>query len=76
MLTIIILLQSQTKETDKTEIWFSFQKTKYIYDAEEKKQFQSVQFPVDLPLKEYQSWKGYMEEADVADVKNKYGDNE
>ncbi|XP_033643148.1 manganese-transporting ATPase 13A1-like [Asterias rubens] len=73
---IIQLHHDKTKETDKTEIWFSFQKTKYIYDAEEKKQFQSVQFPVDLPLKEYQSWKGYMEEADVADVKNKYGDND
>ena len=63
-------------ETGEEQLWFNFQKTKYLYDAEEKKRFEAVPFPVDLPLKDYQNWKGYQEDEDVAKVKRKYGDNE
>ena len=48
---------------------------KYIYDAEEKKQFLAVQFPINHTFKQYMEWKGYQEEADIAKAERKYGKN-
>ncbi|XP_022101040.1 manganese-transporting ATPase 13A1-like [Acanthaster planci] len=73
---IIKLHHDKAKESKKPQLWFIFQKTKYIYDAEEKKRFQSVQFPTNLPLRDYQNWKGYTEDTEVAEAKDKYGDND
>ena len=49
---------------------------KYLYDAEEKKRFEAVNFPVDLPMKDYQNWKGFQEDEDVVRAKRRCGDNE
>lgn len=65
----------QDPKSGKNILWFTSQKTKYIYDAEEKKQFQPVSFPVDYPFREYQDWKGYTEEEELAKAKDIYGDN-
>ena len=48
---------------------------KYVYDAQEKKQFQPVLFPIDHSFKHYMEWKGYQEEADIAKAERKYGKN-
>ncbi|XP_030853617.1 manganese-transporting ATPase 13A1 [Strongylocentrotus purpuratus] len=62
--------------TEKRDLWFMFQKAKYVYDAEEKKRFQAVEFPVSHALKTYQSWKGYQDDSEVAETKKKFGDNQ
>lgn len=56
-------------------IWFEFQKVKYLYDAEEKRQFHTVQFPLNEPMKHYQNWKGHEDEENVRIAVEKYGDN-
>ena len=48
---------------------------KYVYDAEEKKRFESVQFPVDKTFKEYMEWKGYQEDTDLKHAEQKLGKN-
>jgi hypothetical protein len=56
-------------------IWFIFQKTKYVWD-ENKKQFCGLQFPVDLSFGEYMEWKGYQEDHEVTYADIKYGRNQ
>lgn len=53
-------------------IWFQFQKTKYLLDVKEKKQFQPIEFPVSHSLKFYMSAKGYTDEKSVADATSYY----
>lgn len=57
-------------------IWFTFQKTKYIWDSDEKKQFVGLKFPVDLQLRTYAEWRGYQEDTDLASAEQKYGKND
>lgn len=52
-----------------------YQKTRYVYDREEKKQFVSAQFPVNLSVNEYMDWKGYQEEEELKHAEKKYGKN-
>ena len=39
--------------------WFNFQKTKYILDTKEKKQFREIEFPINNTLSFYLESKGY-----------------
>ena len=48
---------------------------RYIYDAEEKKRFEAVQFPVHWTVGEYMEWKGYMDDEAVKASINSYGKN-
>ncbi|XP_064649673.1 endoplasmic reticulum transmembrane helix translocase-like [Lineus longissimus] len=72
---LVKLYHDVDEETKKERPWFTFQKTKYLYDAEEKKQFEPVKFPVDLSMKQYTEWKGYQEDSEVAVAERKYGNN-
>jgi cation-transporting ATPase 13A1 len=65
----------QTSETGEEVIWFKFQKLKYIYDAEEKKEFLPVDFPVDHSIEYYKTAKGYQEESEITEFATKYGKN-
>eukprot|EP00112_Aurelia_sp_Birch-Aquarium-sp1_P014323 Seg3082.2 transcript_id=Seg3082.2/GoldUCD/mRNA.D3Y31 product="Manganese-transporting ATPase 13A1" protein_id=Seg3082.2/GoldUCD/D3Y31 len=56
-------------------IWFEFQKHKFLYDREEKKEFRLLDFPVDHSFKFYQESKGYSDEDDVKIAQRKYGLN-
>lgn len=57
-------------------IWFQFQKTKYILDTKEKKQFQPIEFPLNHSLKFYTESKGYSQnEKQVADAASYYDMN-
>ncbi|XP_023336955.1 manganese-transporting ATPase 13A1 isoform X2 [Eurytemora carolleeae] len=60
--------------TGPHQLWFSFQKIKYVFDTE-KKIFRTIQFPVDMELKTYSECKGWMEE-EVHDKTMFYGNNE
>uniref|UniRef100_T1J7Q5 Cation-transporting ATPase n=1 Tax=Strigamia maritima TaxID=126957 RepID=T1J7Q5_STRMM len=56
------------------EIYFIFQKTKYIYSLEHNK-FQGVEFPINRSILEYLEWKGFESEADIGIASEKYGTN-
>ncbi|XP_012275293.1 manganese-transporting ATPase 13A1 [Orussus abietinus] len=56
------------------EPWFIFQKTKYSWDPT-KKQFRSLEFPVDRTVRQYRDWKGYLDENEVAAAESTYGKN-
>ncbi|XP_019619059.1 PREDICTED: manganese-transporting ATPase 13A1-like isoform X1 [Branchiostoma belcheri] len=73
---LVRLHHDKDKTSGEEQIWFNFQKIKYVYDAEEKKQFRAVEFPVDLAMRVYQSCRGYQEEADISRASAKYGKNE
>ena len=57
------------------EIWFVFQKLRYVYDAEEKKQFQEVRLPVDLTFQQYMDWKGYQDDEELRKAEKTYSKN-
>lgn len=65
----------QDEVNQHVNIWFIFQKTKYVWD-ENKKQFCGLQFPVDLSFGEYMEWKGYQEDHEVTYADIKYGRNQ
>ncbi|XP_033096943.1 manganese-transporting ATPase 13A1-like [Anneissia japonica] len=70
----IVKLHNETRD-GKNEVWFNFQKTKYIYDSKEKKQFQAVEFPIDHSMGYYADWKGYSDESEVETAKTTFGLN-
>ena len=72
---LVPLFQATDLTTGKRQIWFIFQKMKYSYDSEEKKQFLPVDFPAEWSFKEYMEWKGYAEENDLRNAETKYGKN-
>lgn len=49
----------ELSQTPEKVIWFQFQKTKYIFDSKEKKQFKPVDFPINNSLSYYLESKGY-----------------
>lgn len=59
-----------------TKIWLEFQKVHYVYDADEKKTFSTVQFPVDERFSYYKNWKGYIEEEKLKTAENDFGNNQ
>ncbi|XP_018428588.1 PREDICTED: manganese-transporting ATPase 13A1 [Nanorana parkeri] len=71
----LVPLLREKNEEGKETLSFEFQKIKYSYDAEEKKRFFPVVFPLERPLSYYQSSKGYLEEADIKAAEKKYGVN-
>jgi len=60
--------------TGEELVWFSFQKTKYVYDLNEGR-FKAVRFPVDCSYHHYLSSKGYSSDTDIAAAKQLYGSN-
>lgn len=56
-------------------IWFTFQKTKYIWDPD-KHTFRGLQFPIHNTFGEYMSRKGFQEEEEIVDAEFLYGKND
>ncbi|XP_070531690.1 endoplasmic reticulum transmembrane helix translocase-like [Ptychodera flava] len=73
---LVKLHHDENADKPTLDIWFTFQKTKYIYDAEEKKRFVPVHFPVDHSMEYYQHWKGYQDEVAVSKASKLYGNNQ
>ncbi|XP_013085670.2 endoplasmic reticulum transmembrane helix translocase-like [Biomphalaria glabrata] len=70
------LVRLHHKKSDEGEsLWFMFQKTKYTYDAAEKKQFLPLIFPIDYSISYYMDSKGYQEEEEVTAAENTFGKN-
>ena len=65
----------QFNGTGAVELWFVFQKMKYVYDAEEKKQFQLIEFPVHNTFHHYIECKGFAEDDDIKQAEWKFGGN-
>ena len=71
--TVIFLCVLQQEEEEG--LWFLFQKTKYLYDGEEKKTFVPLTFPTHHSVQFYMDWKGYQDDSDVAAAVKKFGTN-
>lgn len=71
--TVIFLCVLQQEEEEG--LWFLFQKTKYLYDREEKKTFVPLTFPTHHSVQFYMDWKGYQDDSDVAAAVKKFGTN-
>lgn len=56
-------------------IYFIFQKTKYVWDAN-KKTFKGVEFPIYKSYAEYNSWKGFQEDTDAKQAEVIYSKND
>ncbi|KRY39294.1 putative cation-transporting ATPase 13A1, partial [Trichinella spiralis] len=56
-------------------VWFEFQKSKYVYDALEKRRFEPVKFPENMPFQFYKEWKGYVIEGELKLVASHLGTN-
>ena len=52
-----------------------FQKVKYYYDYDEKKQFNIIDFPVQQSYQYYSKWTGYHSDQQVKINAKKYGVN-
>ncbi|XP_050396318.1 endoplasmic reticulum transmembrane helix translocase [Patella vulgata] len=70
------LVKLHLSKTDHgEELWFNFQKTKFIYDHEEKKTFLQVSFPINESMQHYMDWKGYQDDNSLKEAEIKYGKN-
>ena len=58
----------------KDEIWFNFQKTKYMFDPEVNT-FVTLTFPVSNTIATYLESKGLQEEEEIKQTENIYGKN-
>ena len=63
------------QDQGELSLWFMFQKTKYLFDGVEKKQFVAVSFPVSESVQTYLDWKGYQDDEEVKHAENKFGKN-
>jgi hypothetical protein len=61
-------------ETAEKQIWFNFQKTKYLYDKKDNT-FKAINFPVDSQLMHYIDSKGYQHDTQIAEAASYFGLN-
>ncbi|XP_040842299.1 endoplasmic reticulum transmembrane helix translocase [Ochotona curzoniae] len=73
--TELVALHRDEGEDGLQVLCFEFQKTKYSYDALEKKRFVPVAFPVGHAFSFYQTHRGFQEDAEVRAAEKKYGSN-
>ncbi|CAG5056592.1 unnamed protein product [Parnassius apollo] len=68
-----------TKSTKKgnlnPDVWFIFQKSKYVYDWD-KKIFHTIDFPINKTYEEYIESKGYLDDESIDIAEKEYGKNE
>ncbi|CAG9858501.1 unnamed protein product, partial [Phyllotreta striolata] len=64
----------QAKADSETTLWFSFQKTKYIWDPD-KRMFRGLEFPIHNSFAEYSASKGLQEDIDIIQAEQIYGRN-
>jgi len=57
------------------EIWFVFQKLKYIYDSAEKKRFEEVKLPTELSFRQYVDWKGHQDDKELRKAEKTFSKN-
>ncbi|KAL4715211.1 hypothetical protein ACJJTC_012258 [Scirpophaga incertulas] len=68
-----------TKSTNKNsiypDVWFIFQKSKYVYDWG-KKNFSTVEFPIHKTYEEYMESKGFQDDEAIDVAEKEFGKNE
>lgn len=57
------------------DVWFIFQKSKYLYDWE-KKSFCTIKFPINKTYEEYMESKGYSDDEAIDIAEKEFGKNE
>lgn len=67
--------KSSRDNDSKPELWFMFQKSKYIYDWD-KKTFHTIVFPSEKTFEEYLESKGFIDDQAVDVAEAEYGKNE
>jgi manganese-transporting P-type ATPase len=68
-------LQSTKKDSIYPDVWFIFQKSKYVYDWD-KKTFHTVEFPVHKTYEEYMESKGFLDDEAIDVAEKEFGKNE
>ncbi|XP_026516456.1 manganese-transporting ATPase 13A1 isoform X1 [Terrapene carolina triunguis] len=71
----LVPLHRDQGEDGQEALSFEFQKIKYSYEVDDRKQFLPVAFPVEHPLSYYQSARGYQEDREIRVAEKKYGTN-
>ena len=66
---------NKRKHDGRLDIWFYFQKTKFIYD-ETTGLFSQISFPVSEPIEHYLASKGFQDEQQFEQAEFKYGKND
>lgn len=69
------MLQSTKPGNLEPDIWFLFQKSKYVYDWD-KKTFHTISFPTNKTFGEYVDSKGFIDDEHVSVAEKDYGKNE
>ncbi|CAG9784593.1 unnamed protein product [Diatraea saccharalis] len=67
--------KSARKGSTYPDVWFIFQKSKYVYDWD-KKVFSTVNFPVNNTYEEYMESKGFSDDEAIDTAEKEYGKNE
>ncbi|KAM7143680.1 endoplasmic reticulum transmembrane helix translocase isoform 2-T2 [Molossus nigricans] len=73
--TELVALHRDEGEDGQEVLSFEFQKIKYSYDAQEKKRFLPVAFPVRNTFSYYQSSRGFQEDSEIRAAEKKFGSN-
>lgn len=71
----LVALQRDQDENGEGILSFEFQKIRYIFDHKEKKCFLPIAFPINNPMRNFQSWRGYQEETELRAAEKRYGTN-
>ena len=72
----IVPLVRETQSEDRTvNLWFQFQKLKYVFEGDDKKRFELIQFPDSSPFAEYAQSKGFVDDDAVARARGYFGKN-
>uniref|UniRef100_A0A8C8SE98 Endoplasmic reticulum transmembrane helix translocase n=1 Tax=Pelusios castaneus TaxID=367368 RepID=A0A8C8SE98_9SAUR len=71
----LVPLSRDQGEDGQQALSFEFQKIKYSYEVDDKKQFLPVAFPVEHPVSYYQNARGYQEDRELREAEKKYGTN-
>ncbi|EFX70258.1 hypothetical protein DAPPUDRAFT_217456 [Daphnia pulex] len=72
---LVPIQRTKDVEGKVVKIWFMFQKTRYIWDIEEKF-FKGIVFPIGHSYQDYLDWKGYQSDSDIKEAESNYGKNE
>lgn len=72
---LYLFYSDQQDEHGQEILSFEFQKICYIFDHKEKKRFLPIAFPISHPLRYFQTWRGYQEEAELRAAEKRYTTN-
>lgn len=72
---LVKIQRMQVTSKEETEYFFTFQKIKYTWD-ENKKQFRSIEFPINRTFQEYFDSKGHEDDDELEVIEKRFGKND